>query len=184
MEWCNIVDDGRGKENETEQDRENETNDRILSGWPHFPCLLFVVTAHPSLACCLWVVACRPFVACYCGSIPLLISRGGGLLPNAYGYYRWYKGRMRRRPIKLRKVVWMMQGCRGGHTSLVLLLVAAAHALVDCFFLLVPISFVSFLSLYTMYYIYYKYYRCCSPPYSSSPSIVCTTYDIVIIYDI
>ena len=57
-----------------------------------------------------------------------------------------------------------MQGCRGGHTSLVLLLVAAAHALVDCFFLLVPISFVSFLSLYTMYYIYYKYYRCCSPP--------------------
>ena len=78
----------------------------------------------------------------------------------------------------------MMQGCRGGHTSLVLLLVAAAHALVDCFFLLVPISFVSFLSLYTMYHIYYKYYRCCSPPSSSSPSIVCTTYDIVIIDDI
>ena len=117
-------------------------------------------------------------------AIPLPISCGGGLLPNTYGYYRWYKGRMRRRAIKLRKVIWMVQGCRGGHTSRVLLLVAAAHALVDCFFLLVPISFVSFLSLYTMYYIYYKYYRCYSPPYSSSPSIVCTTYDIVIIYDI
>ena len=80
---------------------ENETNDAILSGWPHFNCSWLVVLASP---------------------FPLLL-----LVAVA--------------------------------PPLSVLIVVVAHALADCFFLLVLFSSVFFLSLYPMYYIYYKYYR-------------------------
>ena len=77
-----IIDDVRENEKEDEQDTENEANDGILSGLQHFPWLLLVVVAPPSHCLLFVVVAPFPFAACCGGSLPLLVSCGGGLLPN------------------------------------------------------------------------------------------------------
>ena len=113
---------------------ENETNDAILSGWPHYHCLMLVLAARlPLLVACGSGCCPHPFLSAYgCGPFPcrllllicIILLRFLVLLLyyvlHIIQLLQMMQGRQRKRLIQKRRMRRRIASCRGGRNSIIL----------------------------------------------------------------